>query len=218
MTEEVAGSRAPRMRILHFLGVGRVPKRPMIDPAGGIERVALEIARIQVQRGAEVTVASMMPTAWRGTWEGVRLRHLRPYPWAKISFPGHVRDFRVHLSLAQCIKLGRFDLVHLHEYPRTRFFEKQSKVMHLHNNPLDGWPDAELARASAHYWRELGKAGAQIAVSEFIGRRLLMFHERAGAAAPAANVIVNQAGVHASSLPAPSSGAKHANGCGANSG
>jgi glycosyltransferase involved in cell wall biosynthesis len=172
----------------------------MIDPAGGIERVALEIARIQAQRGAEVTVASMMPTAWRGTWEGVRLSHLRPYSWAKINFRGHVGDFRVHLSLAQCVKLGRFDLVHLHEYSRTRFFEKQSKVMHLHNNPLDGWPDAELARASVRYWQELGKAGAQIAVSGFVGRRLLMFHERAGAAAPAANVIVNQAGVYANSL------------------
>jgi glycosyltransferase involved in cell wall biosynthesis len=188
------------MRILHFLGIGRVPKKPMIEPAGGIERVALELARIQVRRGAEVTVASMMPTAWRGTWEGVNLRHLRPHTWAKIKLRGNVRDFREHLSLTECVRLGRFDLVHLHEYSRTRFFEKQPKVMHIHNNPLDGWPDAELARAAVPYWRELGKAGAQIAVSAFVGKRLELARDRAGTTAPALNIVVNQSGVHADEL------------------
>ena len=62
-------------RVLHFLGIGRLPKRPMVEATGGLERVALEIARIQARRGVKVTVASMAPTAWSGTWEGVSLRH-----------------------------------------------------------------------------------------------------------------------------------------------
>ena len=188
------------MRVLHFLGIGRVPKRPMVDATGGTERVALEIARIQARRGDEVTVASMTPAAWRGTWEGVRLRHLRPYSWAKFSYRGNVKDLRAHLSLAGCAQWGRFDIIHLHEYRWTRFFEKIPKVMQFHNNPLDGPPDAALSEAAAQYWRELGKAGAQIAVSSFIGRRLQLSHERAGPGAPAANVVVNQSGVDANVL------------------
>ncbi|MES2254130.1 MAG: glycosyltransferase family 4 protein [Pseudomonadota bacterium] len=168
----------------------------MIDATGGTERVALELARIQARRGMEVTVASMTPTAWHGTWEGVTLRHLQPYSWAKI---GH-RDYRVQLSLAKCVRLGRFDLVHLHEHRWTRFLGKRPKVMQFHNNPFDEVPDAALAEAAPQYWRELSKAGAQIAVSTFVRRRLLLSHERAGAAAPAANVIVNQSGVHADTL------------------
>jgi hypothetical protein len=142
----------------------------------------------------------MTPAAWRGNWEGVHLRHLRPYSWAKISYRGIVKDLRAHLSLAGCARLGRFDIVHLHEYRWTRFFEKRPKVMQFHNNPLAGVPEATLAEAAAQYWRELGKAGAQIAVSSFIGRRLHLSHEQAGAAAPSANIVVNQSGVNANLL------------------
>lgn len=183
-------------RVLHFLGIGRVPKRPMIDATGGTERVALELARIQARRGMEVTVASMTPAAWHGTWEGVNLRHLQPYAWAKI---GHW-DYRVQLSLAECVRLGGFDLVHLHEHRWTRFLGKRPKVMQFHNNPFDEVPDAALAETAPQYWRELSKAGAQIAVSAFVRRRLHLSHERAGADASAAKVIVNQSGVHADVL------------------
>lgn len=189
------------MKVLHFLGLGQVPKKPLIDTTGGIERVALEIARLQAKRGAEVTVAVMAPTAWRGTWEGVNLRHLRPYSWAKFSYRGSVRDFRTHLSLSKYILLKRFDLVHLHEYRRTRFIEKLPKVMHFHNDPFDRVPVDSTDQAAAHYWTELGKAKAQIAVSTFVGRRLEILHQRAGAAAPTPNIVVNQSGVDANMLP-----------------
>jgi glycosyltransferase involved in cell wall biosynthesis len=172
----------------------------MIDAAGGTERVALEIARIQARRGMDVTVASMAPMAWRGTWEGVTLRHLQPFSRAKFTYRGDVKDFSLQLSLATCIRLGRFDLVHLHEHRWTRFFEKKPNVMHLHNNPLDGRSDQALAEASTQYWRELGAGGAQIAVSSYVARRLLLTHEYAGSAAPPAKVVVNQSGVDADEL------------------
>lgn len=187
--------------MLHFLGLGQVPKRPLIDTTGGIERVALEIARVQARRGVDVTVAVMAPTAWHGAWEGVNLRHLEPYSWAKFSYRGTVRDFRAHLSLTKCAQLGRFDLVHLHEYRRTRFIENLPKVMHIHNDPFERVPDHAPAGAAAHYWGELGKADAQIAVSSFVSRRLHMLHERAGKAAPSANIVVNQSGVNADMSP-----------------
>ena len=54
------------MKILHFLGIGRLPKRPMVDATGGTERSALEIARIQTRRGHDVTVASKADDDWQG--------------------------------------------------------------------------------------------------------------------------------------------------------
>src|SRR5579862_1133810 len=140
-------------RVLHFLGIGRLPKQPMDDATGGTERVALEIARIQARRGMKVTVASMAPETWRGTWEGVDLRHLRPYPWAKVRYRGSLKDFRVHLPLIRCVRLGRFDIVHLHEYRFTRFLAKPS-VVHFHNNPLDGLPDTAFGDAATYFWQD----------------------------------------------------------------
>ena len=98
------------MKVLHFLGIGRLPKRPMIDATGGTERSALEIARIQTRRGFDVTVASMADENWQGSWQGVRLLHLKPYSWARFRFFGRVRDLRSHLPLALLIRTGRFDL------------------------------------------------------------------------------------------------------------
>jgi glycosyltransferase involved in cell wall biosynthesis len=167
----------------------------MVDATGGTERVALEIARIQARRGAKVTVASIMPDAWHGSWEGVNLRHLKPHSWAKIGN----WDYRTQLSLAEFVRTERFDLVHLHEHRWTRFLGKRPKVMQFHNNPFDEMGDEAIAAAAPQYWRELSTAGAQIAVSAFVRQRLLMLHERAGTAA-AANVIVNPSGVHADIL------------------
>ena len=186
-------------RVLHFLGIGRLPKRPMDDATGGTERVALEIARVQARRGVKVTVACMAPEAWTGTWEGVQLRHLKPYPWAKVRYRGSLKDFRVHLPLIRCARLGRFDIVHLHEYRFTRFLGRPS-VVHFHNNPLDGLPDTGFGAAAGYFWMDLGKAQAQIAVSSFVGRRLQLSHEQAGPTALPANIVVNQSGVDANVL------------------
>jgi len=188
------------MRILHFLGIGRVPANPMVDATGGTERVALEIARIQVQRGAEVTVASMAHRAWQGTWRGVTLRHLQPAPWAKVTYGHTVRDYRIHLPLARYVRTRRFDLLHMHEYRWTHFLGRAPKVMQFHNNPFDNMSDAEISKTAPQYWRELDKAGAQIAVSTFVRSRLYLSHQLADADPVALKVIVNQNGVDADIL------------------
>src|SRR3984885_3402631 len=113
------------MKVLHFLGIGRVPTRPMVDATGGTERVALEIAKIQASRGYDVTIASMTDESWQGTWEQVRLLHLTPY-----SLAG--RRFGRHFRLASLIRSGHFDLIHFHEYVRTSFIMRQPNVMQFH--------------------------------------------------------------------------------------
>lgn len=188
------------MKIFHFLGIGHVPKKPLVEGTGGTERVALEIARLQAKRGHKVVVASFGATAWEGEWEGVTLRHLAPVSWGPFGRRARLRALARHSRLALFVLLGRFDMVHFHEYRSTRFLSRQPKVMQFHNNPLGYVAPADLDEAARHYWGELAQSGAQIAVSEFVAERLRLTHEHAGAGAPPAHIVVNQSGVHADGL------------------
>jgi glycosyltransferase involved in cell wall biosynthesis len=181
------------VKVLHFLGIGRLPKRPMADATGGTERMALEIARIQTRRGYDVTVASKADDDWQGSWERVRLLHLKPYSWARFCSFGKVRGS--HLPLAVLIQSGRFDLIHLHEHLNTRFFAARPKVMHFHNNPLADRDAAEFAEGAPEYWARVGKSSAQIAVSEFVAGRLRLAHKQAGSNALPANIVKVPGGV-----------------------
>jgi glycosyltransferase involved in cell wall biosynthesis len=183
------------VKILHFLGIGRLPKRPMVDATGGTERSALEIARIQTLRGHNVTVASKADEDWEGSWQGVRLLHLAPYSWAKFLVKGP------HLPLVVLAHSGRFDLIHLHEHLNTRFFGSRPKVMHFHNNPLADRDDNAFAADAPEYWARVSKGAAQIAVSEFVVGRLRLALSKAGASASPANIVKLSGGVHSKALP-----------------
>ena len=174
------------MKVLHFLGIGRLPKRPMIDATGGTERSALEIARIQTSRGYEVTVASHADEPWEGTWHGVRLLHLAPYAWLRTCSFGLIKA--THLPLVVLVQFGRFDLIHLHEYLNTRMLATSRKVMHFHNNPLGDRAESEFAARAPAYWSQVQKSSAQIAVSEFVVGRLRLAHSHAGSDARPANI------------------------------
>jgi glycosyltransferase involved in cell wall biosynthesis len=181
------------VRVLHFLGIGKLPKRPMVDATGGTERSALEIARIQVRRGHDVTVASKADDDWEGSWQGVRLLHLKPYSWARFCSLGKIKGS--HLPLAMSVRSGRFDLIHLHEHLNTRFFDDRPKVMHFHNNPLADRDNTKFAEDAPKFWARVGKSSAQIAVSEFVANRLRLAHEYAGSNALPANVVRVPGGV-----------------------
>jgi glycosyltransferase involved in cell wall biosynthesis len=176
------------VKVLHYLGIGRLPTRPMVDATGGTERVALEIAKIQVRRGYDVTIAALDDEAWQGTWQGVKLIRLKPYSLSTLRFGRHLR-------LVNLIRSGRFDLVHLHEYSRTSFFRTYPKVIQFHNNPLDRPNHAEFVNEAPKYWAQVGKSGAQIAVSNFVKKRLQLAHQEAGPDALPENIITNYSGV-----------------------
>jgi glycosyltransferase involved in cell wall biosynthesis len=170
----------------------------MVDATGGTERSALEIARIQTRRGYDVTVASKADADWRGSWEGVKLLHLKPYSWARVCSFGNIRG--AHLRLAALIQAGRFDMVHLHEYLNTRLFTGRKRVMHFHNNPLADKDMVDFAERAPDYWARVGKSSAQIAVSEFVATRLRLAHEQAGSHALPANIVKIPGGVDAKAL------------------
>jgi glycosyltransferase involved in cell wall biosynthesis len=189
------------VKVLHFLGIGRLPKRPMVDATGGTERTALEVARIQTRRGYDVTVASKADDDWEGSWQGVRLLHLKPYSWARLCSLGRIRG--PHLPLAVLIQSGGFDLIHLHEYLNTKFFAARPTVMHFHNNPLADRDAAEFAECAPEYWMRVGRSSAQIAVSEFVANRLRLAHEQAGSNALPANIVKVPGGVDSKVLSPP---------------
>ncbi len=170
----------------------------MVDATGGTERSALEIARLQTRRGHDVTVASKADEYWEGSWHGVRLLHLKPYSWARFCSFGKVRGW--HLPLTALVHSGRFDLIHLHEHLNTRFFVSHPKVMHFHNNPLADRDPAKFAEDAPEYWSHVGKSSAQIAVSEFVVKRLRLAHEQAGANALPANIVKVSGGVDSTVL------------------
>jgi glycosyltransferase involved in cell wall biosynthesis len=189
------------VKVLHFLGIGRLPKRPMLDATGGTERSALEIARLQTRRGHDVTVASKGEDDWQGSWEGVRLLHLKPHSWARFCSLGKIRG--PHLRLAALAQFGRFDIVHLHEHLNTRFLAGRPRVMHFHNDPLGRCDAAEFAASAPKYWARVGKSSTQIAVSEFVATRLRLAHQQAGADASPANIVKVPGGVNSKLLHLP---------------
>jgi glycosyl transferase family 4 len=114
----------------------------------------------------------------------VKLVRLQPYSLFKFRFGRHLR-------LSNRIRSGRFDLVHLHEYARTSFFSTIPTVMQFHNNPLDRADYAEFVRDAPAFWAQVGKSAAQLAVSNFVKRRLQLAHQEAGPDALPANIITN---------------------------
>jgi glycosyltransferase involved in cell wall biosynthesis len=186
------------VKILHFLGIGRLPNQPMVEASGGTERVALEVARIQSGRGHDVTVASKGEDDWEGAWEGVRLLHLKPYAWARAVSLGKIAGSS--LPLAKLVHLRRFDIVHLHEYPNTRLLGSYAKVMHFHNEPLGGSTASEFAEAARAYWALVGRSSAQVAVSEFVAGHLRSARELAGVDSPPANIFKVSSGVNSKGI------------------
>ena len=67
--------------------------------------------------------------------------------------------------------------------------------MHFHNNPLADRDAAKFAEDAPEYWARVGKSSAQIAVSEFVARRLRLAHEQAGSNALPANIVKVPGGV-----------------------
>ena len=187
------------MKILHFLGIGRLPKQPMAEATGGTERTVLEVARIQQKQGFDVTIASKGDEYWQGVWENVKLLRLAPYSWTKTLTFGKITG--VHLPLTWLINKEKFELIHLHEYLKTTLFEHYPKVMHFHNDPLPGCDDAAFAREAPAYWGQVGKSLRQIGVSEYLASRLRLAHGLSGEGASDANIVRVPNGVHANAIP-----------------
>lgn len=157
------------MRILHFLGTARIPNDPDREPASGVVRVALELAREQAAAGHAVTLATAGATPRMGWWRGVRLETLGTWRWARAQLAGRRLDFSTHGPLVLLALFRRYDVVHAHNYGYLRFLNAGMRVMHFHSDPLyqnaqvhiQAWGDADFRVVRK-------RASRIIAVSRFI--------------------------------------------------
>jgi glycosyltransferase involved in cell wall biosynthesis len=124
------------MNILHLIGDRFLPDNPDQTDVSGVVRVALELARLQVQQGHQVTIAAIGKEARSSTWHGVRLLSLRPVPWARVRVGKRVLDFRLHLPYVFLTRRQRFDIVHGHLYIYLRFLRARGHIAHIHGDPF----------------------------------------------------------------------------------
>jgi glycosyltransferase involved in cell wall biosynthesis len=161
------------MKILHLLGQHNLPKKPDEEPASGVVRVALEVARRQVAAGHQVSVAVVNFSSWTSTWEGVRLIGLKSVPWAKIKLGGKQYDFSSHLPYILYTWRNKVDIIHSHSYSYLRFLPAGGKFVHFHGDPFyRGSRDEGLDLKPADFRVLARYSDAQIAVSQFVGNEL----------------------------------------------
>jgi glycosyltransferase involved in cell wall biosynthesis len=160
------------VKILHFLGLLRLPREPELDATGGVTRAALEIARAQCSMGHDVWVATAASDRWHSEWQGVRLRGLRAASWARGRIGGRPRDLRAWLPLLAFAGRHRPDVVQGHEYFRLRYVPARARIAHLHNSPFPETSPAQLRRAAAGYWRGARGTHAHVAVSRYVAHQL----------------------------------------------
>lgn len=137
------------MRILHLLGVVRLPQRPDEEPASGLVRAALELARTQVDAGNSVTVATAGSHPWISRWHGVKLLNLRAWEFAKLSVNGRCYDFRQHSAFVWETVHHSYDIIHAHDYGYLKFLRSRQKIMHFHSDPLY----RDEAMSETNYWK-----------------------------------------------------------------
>src|SRR5262245_8963023 len=121
------------MKILHFIGIGKLPKDPEGEAAGGLTRVALEVARLQAVHGHRVTVAAVARTGWQAAWQGVSLVSLTP--GICLSVGRRKLDLSTLLPVFLLIARDRFDVIHSHEYNYLRYMPAAIRITHFHNDP-----------------------------------------------------------------------------------
>lgn len=161
------------LSILHILGPCRFGPDPDKGAISGAVRVALELARRQVEGGHRVWVATVGREGWWGKWYGVRLVGLRRWPWARARLGGRELDLRRHLPLIWFTLSHDLDLVHCHLYNYTRFLRTRRRVVHFHTDPYHkGGRDEGIDLKAADFELVARTSHAQIGVSKFIGKQL----------------------------------------------
>jgi len=161
------------MNILHILGDRFLPMDPEQKSVSGIVRVALEIARLQVQIGHEVTVATVDKDALRANWQGVNLVHLKAIPWARIPLKRYPLSFKVHLPYMLLTRLVPLDILHAHHHVYLRFLRARGRVAHFHIDPYyPGRNNEGLDFKPLDFQTIVRYTDRQIGVSQFITEQL----------------------------------------------
>ena len=145
---------------------------PVTSGVSGIVRVALEVSKLQVKRGHQVTIVCGAPSGWSSYWHGVNLMGLPLASWARLQTPGLQLDFRFHLPLVNLCRRAQFDVIHTHSYEYLRFLKSKLRVIHYHSEAVDPSPGAR-ERETKRFNLVNQTSQAKIAVSQFVRDRLI---------------------------------------------
>ncbi len=160
------------MKLLHILGTFKLPRTPG-DGVAGTVRAALELARVQARGGHDVTLTSVGSDRVETLWEGVRLLQLPGTPWARVRLGGHTFDLSTHTPFIRLTQRESFDVVQGHLYYYLRFLRARARLAHFHADPFYGLEgDRALAAKRADFRVIAGCSDVQVAVSDYIARRV----------------------------------------------
>ena len=173
------------MKILHIIGIGKLPRNPEHEAAGGLTHVSLELARLQAARGHQVVVAAVARRRWRADWHGVLLVSVPVMRRLRVSLGRWKLDLSTLLPLILLAVRYRFDVIHSHEYNYLRYLPAGVRITHFHNDPCRFdlgdetavW-EAKECLAAARY------SHAHVAVSRFIAERLRIRYDSIASALP----------------------------------
>lgn len=157
------------MRILHILGERKLAPDPNLQPVSGVVRAVLEIARAQACLGHDVTIAVVASQNWQSCWQGVRLRGLKSWPFAKFQLRGKVIDLRAHLPFVMLTHQHTYDIVQGHLYYYLRFLRAGARVAHFHADPFYAGSKNEGVDLKASDMAVIrANSSLQVAISKFV--------------------------------------------------
>lgn len=176
------------MNIAHLLGNQYLPHSPDEEGAGGVTRVALELARAQVAMGHQVSVVVVDREKWSTAWRGVRLRGVPIHHRARVRVGSCRFDFRRHLPYLLFTLRQPVDVVQGHAYSYMRFLRAPARLVHYHGDPFyRGRKNEGLDLKQADFQNIARFSHAQIAVSQFVADEL----QRGFGAAGSVHVVHN---------------------------
>ncbi len=168
------------LRILHFLGVRRLPSDPDAEATGGLARVALELAKVQVGMGHQVWVATSASPGWRSKWEGIRLVGISAPRWPWVTRGPLSPHGAARLALLRYDWVHGFDVVHGHEYVPRGGRLGAVRIAHLHNSPFSSRSASPSEGKARSFWAAARRAHAHVVVSRYVAEQVERSRRTAG--------------------------------------
>jgi glycosyltransferase involved in cell wall biosynthesis len=173
------------MKILHIVGIGKLPRDPDREAAGGTTRVALELARLQAARGHRIVVVALARSGWRAEWRGVQLVALPSWTAANVRVAGRKLDLSALLPLFLWLAGRRFDVIHAHAFNYLRYLPAGVRITHFHNDPCRFPTSHEAGVWEVNECLAAGRySHAHVAASDFVASQLTRRFKDIAAALP----------------------------------
>lgn len=160
------------MKILHLFGPVNLPRQPEIEACSGVVWNTLQLAKIQKQRGHEVTIAAPSTVSWQAHWRSIKLVGISHQSWARTRVGHHSLDMRQPLANMLYTLSHRFDIVHTHKESYVRCLAGGARIVHADSDPLVHPGGVVSTAAQQADFTTINRfADAIVAVSQYVARQ-----------------------------------------------